>query len=36
MTKFMSHWSTLNGANAEVDKEADKKIFDDMDINKDG
>ena len=36
MTKFMSHWSTLQGSNTEVDKEALKRIFDAMDINKDG
>jgi len=36
MTKFMSHWSTLQGSNTQVDKEALKKIFDAMDINNDG
>ena len=36
MTKFMSHWSTLQGSNNQIDKEALKKIFQSMDINNDG
>ena len=36
MSKFMSHWSTLQGSNTQVDKVALKKLFDAMDINGDG
>jgi hypothetical protein len=36
MSKFMSHWSTLQGSNTQVDKVALKKLFDAMDINNDG
>ena len=32
----MSHWSTLQGSNTEVDREALKKIFDKMDVDGDG